>query len=90
MLWLALALVLVESEAKEIGALLLASFLLMNAIAPLLVKPGAWWASINLAPVVLHWHALAFLEVGADHLLLRAVQVAMFFQNALAGVLVEG
>jgi hypothetical protein len=91
MLWLTLTLVLVESETKEIWALLLTCFMFMNAIAPLLVEPGARRASINPAPVVLHWHALASLEVGADHLLRWAVQVAAsFFQNALTSVMVEG
>ena len=87
--WLALTLVLVELQAKEVGALLLASIVHGHAIAPLLVEEGAWWAAVNLAPVIAHGHALAFLEVGAHHLLLGAVHVAVLLQNTLASPLIE-
>jgi hypothetical protein len=53
------------------------------------VEEGAWWASVDLAPVVTNWHALALLEVWADTLLLWAVQIAILFQDALTSVVVE-
>lgn len=87
--WFALAHVFVEPETEEIRALLIAGLVHWNAVAPLFVKEGAWWAFVDLAPVVGHWHALALVEVGADHLLCWAVQVALLVQDALAGKFVE-
>lgn len=84
-----LAFVFVEHEAKELWALLLAGLVVANAVALILVEEGTWWALVNLAPVVSHWHALTLLEVGANTLLLGAVEVAVISQDTVASEVVE-